>query len=119
MTTRGQGGIIPCEKSFSGGRFLVFLIISSAAILYTTDQNIRLARSLADQALESTALSLSSSAEMELRAGHGQAGDHMQQLFSDRVVAYALIAHEDGKILFHTNPYLVGSLLAEKGLMNG
>ena len=91
-------------------------IISSAAILYTTDQSIRLARSLADQALESTALSLSSSAEMELRAGHGQAGDHMQQLFSDRVVAYALIAHDDGKILFHTNPYLVGSLLAEKGL---
>jgi signal transduction histidine kinase len=98
------------------GALLVFLIISSAAILYTTDQSIRLARSLADQALESTALSLSSSAEMELRAGHGQAGNHMQQLFSDRVVAYALIAHDDGKILFHTNPYLVGSLLAEKGL---
>ena len=98
------------------GALFVFLIISSAAILYTTAQNIRLARSLADQALESTALSLSSSAEMELRAGHGQAGDHIQQLFSDRVVAYALIAHEDGKILFHTNPYLVGSLLAEKGL---
>ena len=98
------------------GALFVFLIISSAAILYTTDQSIRLARSLADQALESTALSLSSSAEMELRAGHGQAGDHMQQLFSDRVVAYALIAHEDGKILFHTNPHLVGSALAEKGL---
>ena len=98
------------------GALFVFLIISSAAILYTTAQNIRLARSLADQALESTALSLSSSAEMELRAGHGQAGDHMQQLFSDRVVAYALIAHEDGKILFHTNPQLVGSLLSEKGL---
>ena len=98
------------------GALFVFLIISSAAILYTTAQSIRMAESLADQALESTALSLSFSAEMELRAGHGQAGDHMQQLFSDRVVAYALIAHEDGKILFHTNPYLVGSALAEKGL---
>ena len=98
------------------GALFTFLLLSSAAILYTTDQNIRMAESLADQALESTALSLSTSAEMELRAGHGQAGDHMQQLFSDRVVAYALIAHEDGKILFHTNPYLVGSLLAEKGL---
>jgi len=94
----------------------VFLIIASAAILYTTAQSIRLARSLADQALESTALSLSSSAEMELRAGHGRAGDQIRQLFSDRVVAYALIAHEDGKILFHTNPYLVGSALTEKGL---
>jgi two-component system, NtrC family, sensor histidine kinase HydH len=98
------------------GALFVFLLLSSAAILYTTAQNIRMAESLADQALESTALSLSTSAEMELRAGHGQAGDHMQQLFSDRVVAYALIAHEDGKIMFHTNPYLVGSLLAEKGL---
>jgi two-component system, NtrC family, sensor histidine kinase HydH len=98
------------------GAFFAFLLLSSAAILYTTDQNIRMAESLADQALESTALSLSTSAEMELRAGHGQAGNHMQQLFSDRVVAYALIAHEDGKILFHTNPYLVGSFLSEKGL---
>jgi two-component system, NtrC family, sensor histidine kinase HydH len=98
------------------GAFFVFLVISSSAILYTTDQNIRLAQTLADQALESTALSLSTTAEMELRAGHGQLGDHMQQLFSDRVVAYALIAHEDGKILFHTNPYLVGSALEEKGL---
>ena len=89
-----------------------FLIISSAAILYTTAQSIRLAESLADQALESTALSLSSSAEMELRAGHGRADDQIRQLFSDRVVAYALIAHEDGKILFHTNPYLVGSVLS-------
>jgi two-component system sensor histidine kinase HydH len=99
------------------GAFFAFLVISSSVILYTTDQNIRLAQTLADQALESTALSLSTTAEMELRAGHGQAGDHMQQLFSDRVVAYALIAHEDGKILFHTNPYLVGSALEEKGLM--
>ena len=98
------------------GALFAFLLLSSAAILYTTAQNIRMAESLADQALESTALSLSTSAEMELRAGHGQAGDHMQQLFSDRVVAYALIAHEDGKILFHTNPYLVGSSLGGEGL---
>ncbi len=98
------------------GALFTFLLLSSGAILYTTAQNIRMAESLADQALESTALSLSTSAEMELRAGHGWTGDHIRQLFSDRVVAYALIAHEDGKILFHTNPYLVGSVLAEKGL---
>jgi two-component system sensor histidine kinase HydH len=98
------------------GALFAFLLLSSAAILYTTAQNILMAESLADQALESTALSLSTSAEMELRAGHGWTGDHIRQLFSDRVVAYALIAHEDGKILFHTNPYLVGSVLAEKGL---
>lgn len=98
------------------GALFVFLTISSAAILYTTAQSIRMAESLADQALESTALSLSTSAEMELRAGHGRAGDQIRQLFSDRVVAYALIAHEDGTILFHTNPSLVGSALTEEGL---
>ena len=98
------------------GALFAFLLLSSAAILYTTAQNIRMAESLADQALESTALSLSTSAEMELRTDHGRAGDHIRQLFSDRVVAYALIAHEDGKILFHTNPYLVGSSLGGEGL---
>jgi len=41
----------------------LFLLISTAVILYTTVQNTRSARSLADRALQSTAFALGSSAE--------------------------------------------------------
>jgi len=92
----------------------VFLLLSSAAILYTTAQNNRSAQSLATQALESTALALSSSAENALRASGDKARDEIRQILSDRVVAYALIAGQDGKVLFHTNPRLVGSHLAQE-----
>jgi signal transduction histidine kinase len=98
------------------GALGLFLILSTAAVLYTTAQNTRIAQSLADQALESTALSLSSSAEMELRLSGARPGDPIRRLFSDRVVAYALIAKGDGTVLFHTNPALAGSNLSEKGL---
>ena len=89
----------------------LFLLFSSAAILYTTAQNTRSAQSLATQALESTALALSSSAENALRASQDMASDEIRQILSDRVVAYALIASQDGKVLFHTNPRLAGSYL--------
>lgn len=95
---------------------IIFLVLSSAAVLYITAQNTLLVRQSADLALESTALSLSSSAEMELRANPGRPGEQIRQLFSDRVVAYALIVAKDGKILFHTNPGLVGSMLREEGI---
>lgn len=95
---------------------IIFLVLSSAAVLYITAQNTLLVRQSADLALESTALSLSSSAEMELRANPGRPGEQIRQLFSDRVVAYALIVAKDGKILFHTNPGLVGSILREGGI---
>ena len=98
------------------GSLVLFLLLSTAAVLYTTAQNTRIAQGLADQALESTALSLSSSAEMELRLSGGRPGDQIRQLFSDRVIAYALIAKGDGTVLFHTNPALAGSTLSEKGL---
>jgi two-component system sensor histidine kinase HydH len=91
-----------------------FLVLSSGAILYTTAQNYRSAQSLSDQALESTALALSSSAESALRAGEGKAEAEIREIFSDRVVAYALIADERGRILFHTNPRRVGSILSEE-----
>jgi two-component system sensor histidine kinase HydH len=91
-----------------------FLVLSSGAILYTTAQNYRSAQSLSDQALESTALALSSSAESALRAGEGKAEAEIREIFSDRVVAYALIADERGRILFHTNPRRVGSVLSEE-----
>jgi len=88
-----------------------FLMLSSGAILYTTAQNYRSAQIFAEQALESTALALSSSAEGALRAG-GKAEAEIREIFSDRVVAYGLIADEKGQILFHTNPRRVGSRLS-------
>jgi signal transduction histidine kinase len=92
----------------------LFLILSSGAILYTTARNDQSAKSLADQSLESTALALSSSAEIALRRGGSGADAEIREIFSDRVVAYALIADEGGKILFHTNPRRVDSILSEE-----
>jgi len=91
-----------------------FLILSSGAILYTTARNFQSAQSLADQSLESTALALSSSAEMALHRGGSGADAEVREIFSDRVVAYALIADEGGRILFHSNPRRVGSILSEE-----
>lgn len=93
-----------------------FLLLSSAAILYATALNERTVRSLAERFLESTALALSASAESALRtAGGGPDGD-VREILSDRVVAFALIAGEDGTILFHTNPRLAGHVLEEETL---
>jgi two-component system sensor histidine kinase HydH len=92
---------------------VVFLILSSFAIIFATNRNIRTVESLAALALESTALSLSSSAESALKAGERKGGEEIRQIFSDRVVAYALIADKKGQILFHTNLRLAGTLLAE------
>lgn len=93
----------------------IFLLISSAAILYTTAQNFLAVQMLSTRTLESTALALSSSAESALRATGNVAGEEIREIFSDRVVAYALIAGKDGKVLFHTNPRLVGSDLSGEG----
>ena len=90
----------------------MFLLISSAAIVYTTAQNFHSVQMLSTQALESTALALSSSAETALRATGNIASAKIREIFSDRVVAYALILGQDGTILFHTNPRLVGSFLS-------
>jgi two-component system sensor histidine kinase HydH len=92
----------------------LFLTLSSAAILYTTARNQRAAVSLAEQSLENTALALSSSAESALRTLASKASQEIREIFSDRVVAYALIVGRDGKILFHTNPRLVGSYISEE-----
>jgi len=92
----------------------LFLILSSAAILYTTHQNAQSSQSLAIQALESTALALSSTAESALRTLGSKASGEIREIFSDRIVAYALIVGRDGKILFHTNPRLVGSHISEE-----
>jgi len=103
----------PLAPVLQRGALGLFLILSSAAILYTTAQNQRAVETLSLRALESTALALSYAADGALRAGGGEAEAEMRRILADRVVAYALIAGEGGEILFHTNPALAGSRLAE------
>jgi two-component system sensor histidine kinase HydH len=93
-----------------------FLLLSTAAVLYATGLNARTAQTLAESSLESTALALSASAEIALRAGGILAEGEIRDILSDRVVAYALIAGEDGTVLFHSNPGLAGTKLQETGL---
>ncbi len=93
-----------------------FLLLSSAAILYTMHLNARTVRSLAESSLESTALSLSVSAESALRLSGGRRREDVREILSDRVVAFALVADAGGKVLFHTNPAQVGRVLEEDGL---
>ena len=93
---------------------VIFLLISSAAIVYTTARNFRSVRILSTKTLESTAVALSSSAETALRASGDDAHSEIRDILSDRVVAYAMITTGDGKILFHTNPHMVGSYVSDK-----
>ena len=88
------------------------LALSSAAVLYATARNTSTARTLAGEALESTALALAAAAEGELRG----AGGEVRDVLSDRVVAYAFIAASDGVIRFHTNPELAGTRLEDPAL---
>lgn len=91
----------------------LFLVLTSAAILYTTARNQRAVGTLSLRALESTALALSYASEGALRAGGAESEEEVRRILADRVVAYALIAGDGGVILFHTNPRLVGSRLPE------
>ncbi|MDY6988836.1 MAG: HAMP domain-containing sensor histidine kinase [Thermodesulfobacteriota bacterium] len=95
------------------GLFLLLFMLS-AAMVYTTSQNTRAARTLAAQSLEGTALALSFAAERALRKAGGESNEEIRAVLSDRVVAYALIAAKDGTILFHTNPRLKGTRLPEQ-----
>lgn len=101
------------KPRISGRSFLFILLsVASITIAFSTWQNIRSVQSLADHALASTALSLAFSAEEVVR-GHNDFGmDTISEVFADRVVAYALIADRNGKVLFHTNPRLTGTTLA-------
>ncbi len=87
------------------------LIAVSAAIVFTTYQNVTTLKALATQSLESTGLALTMAAERSMRSGATY--DQMEAIFSDRVVAYAFIADNKGNILFHTNRNLIGTSLAE------
>jgi len=99
---------------FRAGLFLL-LAFFTAALLYVTHQNAVIARSLASKSVESTALGLSSAAENALRR-FGSDREHVREILSDRVVAYAFIAGRGGTILFHTNPARVGSILAREDM---
>lgn len=94
----------------------VFLIVTSAAIIYTTAQNIAAVKSLALQSLTATAFSLSSSAEGLFREQSGRSERELREILADRVVAYALIAGKDGVIQFHTNAGLIGKNLEDPTL---
>jgi hypothetical protein len=89
----------------------LFLLLSSTAIIYGTTVNTRAVRDLAESAMESTALALSTSAESALRSGGNRAEGEVRNILSDRVVAYAMVAREDGTIVLHTNPGMVGTVL--------
>ena len=84
------------------------LLAASIGILSSTYVAGRAVRTLALQSLESTARGISLAAEQVLRTEAGRTVQ-FERLFSDRVVAYALIAAADGTILFHTNPDLRGA----------
>ncbi|OPY86250.1 MAG: Sensor protein ZraS [Syntrophus sp. PtaU1.Bin208] len=102
---------------FRMGLFLL-LTFFSAALIYITSQNVGIARSLAAKSLENTALALSTAAESALRLYGSGGTEQIQEIFSDRVVAYALIAASDGTILFHTSPGRVGAILTNEEKRN-
>lgn len=91
---------------------LLFLLLSSGAIVYTTMENMKSVRNLATESLDSIALALSLSAGHVLRSDDPASVKEVRTIFSDRVVAYAFAADRTGRLLFHTNSRLTGSLLA-------
>ena len=90
---------------------LFLLLILSLAIIYTTKENVKIVRELAIQSLEDMAEGLSYSAENALRTEGENESSEIKKIFSDRIVAYALIARQDGTVLFHTNRSLINKKL--------
>jgi two-component system, NtrC family, sensor histidine kinase HydH len=106
----------PFRSTVLRAALLIFLVLSSSSILYTTFQNTRSANELSDQALEGTATALAATLEAELRSGDSLAADHVRRILSDRVVDYALVSDIKGRVLFHTNPGLIGIRLPGENL---
>jgi signal transduction histidine kinase len=90
---------------------LFLLLILSLAIIFTTNRNVQIVSTLAIQSLKNTADGLSLAAENELRSTGETDPSGIRKIFSDRIVAYALIARQDGTVLFHTNPALINTKL--------
>jgi len=53
-----------------------------------------------------------------LRVIGGKDSSDMNAIFSDRIVAYALVAQKDGSILFHTNSALINTKLSTQEMEN-
>jgi K+-sensing histidine kinase KdpD len=94
------------------------LLIFSLAIIFTTNKNVQIVSTLAIQSLTDTAVGLSSAADNALRFIGEKDPSEMSAIFSDRIVAYALVAQKDGNILFHTNPALINTKLSEQEMEN-
>jgi signal transduction histidine kinase len=88
------------------------LLIFSLALIFTTNKNVQIVNTLAIQSLTDTAVGLSSAADNALRFMGEKDPSEMNAIFSDRIVAYALVARKDGNILFHTNPALINTKLS-------
>jgi signal transduction histidine kinase len=88
------------------------LLIFSLAIIFTTNKNVQIVNTLAIQSLTDTAVGLSSAADNALRFMGEKDPSEMNAIFSDRIVAYALVVRKDGNILFHTNPALISTKLS-------
>lgn len=88
------------------------LVLFTGALVYGTARSVATVSLLADRSLESAALAIASSAEGAFR--DVEARQDVGDLFADRVVAYALIADRDGKILFHTNRRIAGTYLPDR-----
>jgi len=103
----------PSLRSFQALTVFLVLAVASAGIVSATFLAGQAMRSLADQSLESTALGISRAAGRVLREG-GTTGVEFRGLFSDRIVAYALLADVDGTLVFHTNPDLRGTVFEDR-----
>jgi signal transduction histidine kinase len=99
---------LPSTAAYRTLPVIAMVLAASAGILSATSLADRAVRTLAVQSLESTARGISLAAEQVLRAEEGRVVQ-FERLFTDRIVAYALIAAADGSILFHTNPDLRGA----------
>jgi signal transduction histidine kinase len=91
-----------------------FLFLTTGAIIVTTWQNLLSVRAVADQSIQNLAMALSLSAENTLRAQKVPVYNEIGRLFSDRIVAYAFITDREGRIVYHTNPSLIGSTVENR-----
>ncbi len=87
------------------------LLVATAAVLGATLLAERSIRDLAELSLHTTASDIATAAEGPARAAV-PAGGELSRVFSDRVVAYALLADAEGLVLFHTNPARAGARIA-------
>ncbi len=87
------------------------LVAVSAAVIVATRSSDRTARELARLSLEGTARGLADAAGESLRRGGRSGLRGVADVFADRVVAYALVTDGQGRLVFHTNAALEGTLL--------